>query len=247
MSIDTHPSKPSTSLWNQMNWQPSARQLQQFIKLQSLLCYWNKQVNLTRLINGNDYWIAQIYDSLWPLKKELKTPGKSLNCIDIGSGCGFPGLAVAIALPKCKVTLVDSLSRKTKILQKISKSLGLCSQIKVCTNRAEVLGQKSNYRGQFDLAMARAVANASVVSEYLVPLLKSNGEAFIYKGKVDEKEQKALEAALEALNSKIKSIETTKLPENKGERLLLKVIQNGKCPDKYPRSIGIPTKRPLGS
>ena len=247
MSIDTHLSKPSTSLWSQMSWQPSEKQLQQFVRLQSLLSYWNKQVNLTRLINGNDYWIAQIFDSLWPLKEELKDPRKSLKCIDIGSGCGLPGLAVAIALPKSKVTLVDSVSRKTEILKKISKSLGLFPQIKVCNNRAEVLGHKPNYRGKFDIAMARAVSSASVVSEYLVPLLNSNGEAYIYKGKVNESEQKALKEALKTLNSKIKSIETTQLPENRGDRLLIKVIQNGKCPDNYPRSIGVPSKRPLGN
>ena len=54
-----------------MAWQPSSDQLQQFTRLQELLRDWNSRVNLTRLVEGEDYWISQIFDSLWPLKPWL--------------------------------------------------------------------------------------------------------------------------------------------------------------------------------
>ena len=99
-----------------MAWQPSSDQLQQFTRLQELLRDWNSRVNLTRLVEGEDYWISQIFDSLWPLQPWL---GKSepLKVIDVGTGGGFPGLAIAIALPQAQLTLVDSVGRKVQAVQ----------------------------------------------------------------------------------------------------------------------------------
>ena len=58
---------PNQAFWGQLGWQPSDQQLGQFIALQQLLRDWNQRVNLTRLVEGDDYWIAQVFDSLWPL------------------------------------------------------------------------------------------------------------------------------------------------------------------------------------
>ncbi len=247
MSIDTNSSKPCSSLWEKMNWTPSEKQLEQFIHLQAIIKYWNKKTNLTRLIEGQDYWVGQIFDSLWPLNQELNNPYKSFLCVDVGSGCGFPGLAVAIGLPKSKIVLIDSSRKKTDALDKISKEIGLSSRIEIHTKRAESIGQDSYFRGTFDIAMARAVAPAPVVSEYLIPLLKKNGEALLYKGLWNEVNQQSLNEALIPLEAKIKQVNSTQLPENRGTRNLIRLVPKGPCPEKYPRSIGIPTKRPLGN
>ena len=77
-----------------------------------LLNLFDKQINLTRLLKGEEYWIGQVFDSLWPLQKELKNPTKLRKCIDVGTGCGFPGLAIAISLPGAKLTLVDATKKK---------------------------------------------------------------------------------------------------------------------------------------
>ena len=68
--------------------------MQQLITLQNLLRKLNKRVNLTRLIEGNDFWVSQILDSLWPFKNELKNNSQALKIIDVGTGCGLPGLAI---------------------------------------------------------------------------------------------------------------------------------------------------------
>ena len=139
--------QPNDALWAAMHWIPSSKQLEQFLTLQKLLNHFDKQINLTRLLQGEDYWIGQVFDSLWPFQRELNDSSKSLNCIDVGTGCGFPGLAVAIALPKIKLTLVDATSKKTMALSKITTELDLDSRVKILTERIEVTGQNRQYRG----------------------------------------------------------------------------------------------------
>ena len=247
MSFNTNSRKPCSLFSDHMEWEPNSEQLEQFVHLQSLLKEWNHQVNLTRLTNGNDYWVSQILDSLWPLEKELINQTKQLNFIDIGSGCGLPGFAIAIALPNSKVTLVEAIGRKTSALSNICKELNLSSRIIIRNERAEVTGHQSKIRGNFDFAMARAVGSAPVVAEYLVPLLKENGEALIYKGKYLDSEIDSLSKALVFLKAEIKTIQQITLPEGKGERHLIRIIPNQNCPKMYPRKLGIPKKRPLGS
>tara|TARA_Y100001968_G_scaffold333191_1_gene394621 strand:- start:872 stop:1564 length:693 start_codon:yes stop_codon:yes gene_type:complete len=230
-----------------MQWEPSSHQIEQFLNLQSLLRKWNNKVNLTRLINGDDYWVSQIFDSLWPLDKELLNPSKELTFIDVGSGCGFPGLAIAIALPNAKVTLVDAINRKTTALKNIAKELNLSSRIIIRNERAEIIGHQRQLRGEFDFAIARAVARAPVVAEYLVPLLKKSGQGLIYKGKCHELELQHLNKALGLLNAQIQTIQQINLPKGKGERHLIRIISKKNCPEAYPRKTGIPSKRPLGN
>ncbi len=234
-------------IWKLINWYPSSDQIEQFIYLQTLLKEWNSKVNLTRLVNGSDYWVSQILDSLWPISNELRVANQSKKVIDIGSGCGLPGLAIAIALPNAKITLIDSISRKTKALKSISEAIGLSERVDVRTVRAELAGQDSNCREKYDLAVARAVSKSSVVAEYLIPLLNQTGEAILYQGKWTKAEEIKLKRALKLLKAKIKTIESIKLPENKGIRHLVKLISFEKCPLRYPRAIGVPNKRPLSN
>tara|TARA_Y100001968_G_scaffold288202_1_gene290244 strand:- start:431 stop:1177 length:747 start_codon:yes stop_codon:yes gene_type:complete len=233
-------------IWDKIQWKPTKKQLAQFIQLQKLLQEWNKNINLTRLVDGDDFWVAQVCDSLLPLNEELQSPQLSHKFIDVGSGCGFPGIAVAIAMPNSNITLLDSSSKKTTFLKEISIELGLSSRITVITERAESAGRDLNIRGTFDYAIARAVAPATVVAEYLVPFLHSRGQALIYKGSWTKKDKQILERALTELNAKIKQTHKFKLPNNRGIRNIIRISSTKKCPDQYPRLIGKPKKQPLG-
>ena len=157
--------KPGAEYWTALGWQPSTEQLDQLAMLQDLLREWNEKVNLTRLVDGDDYWINQVFDSLWPLAAELKTPHQPRTCIDVGTGGGFPGLAIAIALPGSQMTLLDSVGRKTAAVEAMASRLGLADRVAVRTERIETTGRDRACRGRFDLAMARAVAAAPVVAE----------------------------------------------------------------------------------
>ena len=233
-------------IWNELKWVPSEKQLAQFIHMQELLKEWNKKTNLTRLVDGDDFWTAQVCDSLLPLYEELQHPELSHKYIDIGSGCGFPGIAIAIAMPNSNITLLDSSSKKTFFLKEVSREIGLNSRITVVTERAETAGRDPALRGNFDYAIARAVASANVVAEYLVPFLNSKGQALIFKGGWSEAEHQILKKALTELNAKIKRTHKFVLPNNRGIRNIIRISSINKCPNQYPRSIGKPKKQPLG-
>ncbi len=105
--------KEGNHIWEHLNWNPSKQQLEQLEHLQCLLRESNKQVNLTRLIEGNDFWVSQVLDSLLPFKNNLNKQNTPLEIIDVGTGCGLPGLVLAIAIPNSSITLVDSIYKKT--------------------------------------------------------------------------------------------------------------------------------------
>ncbi|WP_269616225.1 16S rRNA (guanine(527)-N(7))-methyltransferase RsmG [Prochlorococcus marinus] len=247
MSIDTNNKESNHRIiWNELKWLPSEEQLAQFIHLQDLLKEWNKKTNLTRLVDGDDFWTAQVCDSLLPLNKELQYPELSRKYIDIGSGCGFPGIAIAIAMPNSNITLLDSSSKKTTFLKEVSKEIGLNSRITVVNERAETAGRDPIFRSNFDYAIARAVASANVVAEYLVPFLNSTGQALIFKGGWSEEEEQILTKALIKLNAEIQRTHKFVLPNNRGIRNIIRISSIQKCPNQYPRSVGKPRKQPLG-
>ncbi len=234
-------------LWDSLQWEPSCVQLEQMITLQVLLKEWNRKINLSRLLEEDDYWVTQIFDSLWPLKNELRQPNQRLNCIDVGTGCGFPGLAIAIALPNISMDLVDSIHKKTNVIAKISQELGLTSRVKIHTERIESIGQDSTFRGSFDLAMARAVAPPPVVAEYLVPLIKHEGEAIMFLGQWNESTKNELFKALQPLKAVLSKVECINLPARRGIRHQIRLRSKLPCPNHYPRSVGTPTKKPLNN
>ena len=244
---DTSPfANPGPELWKLLGWSPDAGQLRQFIELQQLLEDWNSRVNLTRLVEGEDFWIAQVFDSLWPLLPELMSPDTARRCIDVGTGGGFPGLAVAIALPGAELTLVDSVGRKTAAVAAMAKSMGFGDRVLVRTERVERTGQDPSCRGTFDLAMARAVGAAPVVAEYLVPLLRRSGEGLLYRGRWHDTDDMELQSALKLLKARSLRVQRMELPSDRGARTLIRIGPEAATPRVYPRATGMPSKMPLG-
>jgi 16S rRNA (guanine527-N7)-methyltransferase len=245
MAIEANPIDPA-SLWEELGWRPDPRQLAALVALQEELRRWNSRLNLTRLVEGPDYWVAQVFDSLWPLRPLLDHCDSPLNVIDVGTGGGFPGLAVAIALPSARLTLVDSVGRKLEAVRAMAAALGLAQRVEVRCERIERSGRERVLRGRFDWALARAVASAPVVAEYLVPLLAPGGRALLYRGQWSPDDQAALEKALGPLKATLESCRQLELPAGRGIRHALVLAASGPCPRTYPRAVGIPAKQPLG-
>ena len=239
-------SLPGAAFWEVLGWRPETSQLEQLKALQDQLRSWNSRVNLTRLVEGDDYWINQVFDSLWPLQEELRTPHQSRLAIDVGTGGGFPGLAVAIALPGTQMTLLDSVGRKTAAVQAMVDALNLRDRVNVRTERIESAGHDPTLRGAFNLAMARAVAAAPVVAEYLVPLLQPKGSALLYRGQWGEADQRQLKRALLPLKAQLSSSQHCQLPADRGVRHLIRVQPVSPCPRQFPRAVGVPSRQPLG-
>ncbi len=205
----------------------------------------NYKSNLTRLIEGDDYWISQVYDSLWTFKENSNKNFNNKKFIDIGSGCGFPGFAYAITHPNSEIYLVDSSKKKTDSLQEIIKKINFKNNIFVINDRIENLGRHALFRESFNIATARAVSNPSTVSEYILPMLRSNGLGILYCGKWTNEDNKNLERTLKALKGKILAIKSNFLPREKGIRNVIFIGPKAPCPDIYPRSIGKAKKYPL--
>ncbi|WP_115022217.1 16S rRNA (guanine(527)-N(7))-methyltransferase RsmG [Synechococcus sp. UW69] len=238
---------PEPAYWDALGWQPSQAQRDQLVALQGQLQSWNQKVNLTRLVDGDDFWVGQVFDSLWPLKGELQSPEQPLHWIDVGTGGGFPGLAIAIALPKARVTLLDSVGRKTAAVEAMANTLGLADRVRVRTERIETTGRDGAFRGSFDRAVARAVAAAPVVAEYLVPLLNTDGQALLYRGQWNDTDAVPFNKALRLLQARLVEVQHRQLPNERGTRHLLRVQPNGPCPRSYPRAVGTPSREPLGT
>lgn len=243
---------PTPELWQALGWTPPAAGQAQLEALQQQLRQWNGRVNLTRLVEGEDYWIAQVLDSLWPLLPLIQhaaaeAAAEPLRIIDVGTGGGFPGLAAAIALPNARLTLVDSVGRKVEAVRAMAAALGLAERVQLRCERIELSGRQGDCRGGFDLALARAVARAPVVAEYLVPLLKPHGTALLYRGQWAAADTAELERALGPLQARISAIHSRELPGERGMRHVVELRPCAPCPRTYPRPVGVPSKQPLGS
>ena len=225
----------------------SPAQHQALALLQQQLRRWNSRCNLTRLVEGDDYWVAQVQDSLWPLSRMSPPFRGPLQGVDVGTGGGIPGLVLAVALPESRWVLVDSVQRKCAAVQAMAGALGLQDRVEVVCERAELLGRDARYRGRFDVAVARGVAPAPVVAEYLAPLLGSGGLALLYRGRWSGADHRALQQAARQLGCRIRARERCVLPANRGQRHVLILEAETPCPAPYPRAVGIPARRPLAT
>lgn len=164
--------------------------------------------------------------------------------IDIGTGAGFPGIPLKIVNPYIRLTLVDSVQKKVEFCKLLVKELGL-SDVEVLHARAEDIGQDNHYREKFDWSVARAVADLSVLAEYMLPLTAVGGFMLAMKGAEVGQEVEKANSAISLLGGDINQIEKFFLPENFGERNLILIKKIKPTPQKYPRKPGKPTKKPL--
>jgi len=216
-----------------------------FQELQIKIKELNNKTNLTRLINGDDYWVSQVFDSIWPFKTYPNINFDNKKFLDIGSGCGFPGLAYAITHPTSEIYLVDSSKKKTDALKSVINEINFKNNIHVINARIENLAHQSSMRNSFDIATTRAVSNPSTVSEYILPMLKKEGLGVLYCGKWTDLESKNLEKTLEILEGKFKEKNKILLPKHKGTRNIILIQPKNFCPEIYPRKVGKPEKDPL--
>ena len=216
-----------------------------FQELQTKIEELNNKTNLTRLIDGDDYWISQVFDSIWPFKINTNIHFDNKKFLDIGSGCGFPGLAYAITHPRSEIYLIDSSKKKTDALKILIKEINFRNNIHVINDRIENLAHQSLMRNSFNIATTRAVSNPSTVSEYILPMLKKDGLGILYCGKWTDEESKNLDKTLDILEGKVKEKKKILLPKSKGIRNIILIQPKNFCPEIYPRKVGKPEKNPL--
>lgn len=147
----------------------SEKQVEQFLEYYELLVEWNSFMNLTGITEYEEVIRKHFIDSLAVVKGVDMT--KVHSVIDIGTGAGFPGLPLKIAFPHLEVVLLDSLNKRIKFLNEVIARISL-TNIRTIHGRAEDFAVKAEYRECFDLAVSRAVANMSTLTEYCLPFVK---------------------------------------------------------------------------
>jgi 16S rRNA (guanine527-N7)-methyltransferase len=245
MTDDTITQLPEFSeIWQQtLHWQPNAEQQQQFEQLYQQVLLGNRQLNLTRITGPQEFWEKHLWDSLCPIS-QLELTDTQQRIIDIGTGAGFPGIPIAIALPQSQVTLLDSTRKKIAFLHSLNQTLGLNNLVPL-VGRAEAVGQQSTHRETYNLALIRAVGAASVCAEYSLPLLKVGGTAILYRGQWEEGETEALTQAASQLGGILTEIMSFTTPLTHSQRHCICLQKVKPTPPRFPRGVGIPKQQPL--
>jgi 16S rRNA (guanine527-N7)-methyltransferase len=160
---------------------------------------------------------------------------------DLGSGGGFPGLALAIALPDASVAAVESVGRKCKFLARAAAELGLAN-VEVVNARAEAWEEGL---GAHDLVVARALAALPVLVEYAAPLLATAGTLVAWKGRLAPEEEADGRAAAAALGMSAPEAMLVRPYTDARDRYLYLSSKVSPTPDRYPRRPGMARKRPI--
>lgn len=216
------------------------QQLNMFYDYMNLLLEWNEKINLTAIVEPEEVILKHFIDSL-TINKYID---KDKSIADVGTGAGFPGIPLKIYRTDLKVTLVDSLNKRINFLNEVILKLKL-DNISTVHSRVEDFGRDKKYREKFDYVTARAVANLSVLSEYLIPIAKLNGSCICMKGSNVQEELVSAKNAISILEGNIKKIDEFVLPNSDIERNIIIIDKVNNTPGKYPRKAGMPVKEPL--
>lgn len=210
-------------------------------RLAQLLLEKSDELNL--FSTGDRLKIAEkhIPDSLailnfWKIREGMKI-------MDIGTGGGLPGLALAASCPQLKFMLMDAREKKIRAVLEVADDLGL-KNVRGTASRFELLAHKSGFRKQYDVITARAVAPLPVLLEYASGFLRMGGRLYAWKGPEYPVELTASESAQKILGLVFENVEAYTLPGGE-QRFILSFVQKGDLTPAYPRADGVPKAKPL--
>lgn len=202
-----------------------------FARYSELLKEWNEKMNLTAIIDDDGIAVKHFLDSLLPLKY-IDIDGKSVA--DIGTGAGFPGLPFKLARPNISLTLVDSLNKRISFLKHVCEELKL-EDVRCVHGRAEELA-RSEFRDKYDIAVSRAVANMTALSEYCLPFVKPGGMFIALKSGDADAEIDSARPIIGSLGGSVSEIIKAPLPLSDITRTIVIVEKTKPTPKTFPRS-----------
>jgi 16S rRNA (guanine527-N7)-methyltransferase len=192
---------------------------------------------VTELAEATDVHLA---DSLTAL--EIGEVGDAGRIADLGSGAGFPGLALAVALPNTEVSLVESQGRKCEFLGRVCR-MAEVENASVVQSRVE---EWSDGIGRNDVVAARALAAQPVVLEYAAPLLGLGGVLVDWRGRRVPGEEDAADRAAASLGMRRTEVRRVVPFEGARDHHLHVFVKAEETPERFPRRTGVARKRPLG-
>lgn len=174
----------------------------------------NQYMNLTRIVSVRDAVLKHVLDSLLPW--QLFHDAKSV--LDAGTGAGFPGVPLAIALPGTRFLLAESVQKKARFVQSVAEALALPNVETVPERAEDVLRSRS-----VEIITARAMAPLDRAIGYFAPALKRGARALLYKGPEAETEIAGAEGSLRKHKLRASVVHRYDLPDDMGTRTVIEV------------------------
>ena len=213
--------------------------LERFDIYGKLLVEWNEKINLTAITDPEGVTIKHFLDSL-TIFSYVDIP-KGAKVIDVGTGAGFPGLAMLIARPDLDITLMDSTKKRLMVIENILENIGLSAN--VVHSRAEDAGQNKAFREQYDFSTARAVTNLRDLAEYCLPFVKVGGFVLAMKGTAAKEELAECGNAIKKLGLKLEEVREFPIDGTNHAVIVLRKI--APTPKQYPRRFAKIKQSPL--
>jgi 16S rRNA (guanine527-N7)-methyltransferase len=222
----------------------SKEQEKAFLLYLKLLQNKNKTTNIVANSEEKEIIWRHFIDSMAipPILHHLFTEERQLSLLDIGTGGGFPGIPLKIIYPNLYLGLMEATNKKVEFIKEVVQKLSL-DNINITWGRAEEFGQEEQYRGKYDVVVARALAGLNTLAELTLPFLKKQGFFIAYKGPKYEGELAKAEKAILVLGGEVQDIIESDITGIKRAFVIIKKVST--TPAKYPRRPGIPQKRPI--
>lgn len=200
-----------------------------------LLLAWNTAINLTSITDPEQVALGHVVDSLSAIRL-LSVRGPDLRICDIGSGAGYPGLALVAALPAARVVLVESTAKKARFLEAVVAAAGLGERVTVEARRAEAVAGDVRIGSlePFDIVTARAVGGLAELVELALPLLRVGGALVAWKRGDIAAEVEVAGRAIEALGGGRREGHEITVAGLEGHRLVV-VEKRRATPVGFPR------------
>lgn len=220
-----------------------------------LLIAWNEHINLSGLRTAEQIARGHVLDALLAIGPLRDLTGDTPSLLDLGSGGGFPGLPLAIALPTGRTALVDSIRKKAAFLEVAAAAVAAVVAVEVLAERAEDLADEHDQREAWDIVTARAVGSVAEVGELGLPLARVGGHVVAWKSAGSDEQAGQLEAEVADAGRLIRLVGgdrprviTLPAAEQLGlpGRCLVVIDKLRPTPDGYPRAPGERRRRPLG-
>jgi 16S rRNA (guanine527-N7)-methyltransferase len=190
---------------------------------------------------------VHVADSLSGL--EVPSLAAARRIVDVGAGAGFPGLVLAVALPRARVDLIESVGRKAAVIDRLIQAAKVENARSVVA-RAEEWGRLpvalGGGREAYCAVTARAVASLPVVVEYAAPLLRASGVLVAWKGRVDADELRLGRGAAAEVGLTLEDVVSVEPFPGARDRRLYVFRKVAPTPERFPRRPGMAVKRPLG-
>lgn len=207
-----------------------------------LLIAWNEAINLSGIKEPAAIAREHVIDSLTALAV-LRRAGLD-EFVDLGSGGGFPGLPLAIALPARRALLVESIGKKARFLEAAVAAVGLDGRLDVAATRAEAVAADGRHRGKWRCVVSRAMADLTELAELGLPLLSPGGLLVAWKRQPFDEELGRAERAVRQLGGRVAGCETVTVP-GLGDHVLAVVEKIAPTPPEFPRDPAARRRRPL--